>query len=315
MPELFPLRGRKVWVAGHRGMAGSAIVRRLARADCQILTASRAQLDLARQADVEAWLDQNRPDAVFLAAGTVGGIAANAERPAEFLYDNIILAANVIHAAARTGTPKLLYMGSSCVYPKFAPQPIVEASLLTGALEPTNEAYALAKIAGIKLCDAYRQQHGCDFVSAMPCNLMGPGDSFDPDSSHVVAALIRKIAQARRDGRDSVELWGTGAPRREFMFVDDMADALVFLMENYSAPGPVNVGTGQDITIHELAEKLAALAGWQGRFTFNTAMPDGTPRKVMNVSRLAALGWTAPTPLDDGLAAAWHWYVQNVKSR
>lgn len=307
----FDLAGRKIWVAGHRGMAGSAIVRRLASEGCEILTAGREALDLSRQQAVEAWLAHHKPDAIFLAAGTVGGIVANASRPAEFLYDNLAIEANVIHAAWQTGVRKLLFLGSSCIYPRLAPQPITEQALLTGPLEPTNEWYAVAKIAGIKLCQAYRRQYGCDFITAIPTNLVGPGDRYDLAQGHVVAALIMKIAAARREGRDTVELWGTGTPRREFLFVDDLADALVFLMKHYSQEEPVNVGTGTDITIRELAERIARVAGWKGRFVFDPGKPDGMPRKVMDVGRLAAMGWRAKTPVDEALAQAWRWYLEN----
>ncbi|HVZ28249.1 MAG TPA: GDP-L-fucose synthase [Rhizomicrobium sp.] len=315
MPELFPLAGKKVWVAGHRGMAGSAIVRRLAKENCNILTAGREILDLSRQAEVEQWLMTNRPDAIFLAAATVGGIMANATRPAEFIHDNLVIETNVIHAAWKAGVKKLLFLGSSCIYPKLAAQPMKEDALLTGPLEPTNEWYAVAKIAGIKLCQAYRRQYGCDFISAMPTNLFGSGDNYDLAQGHVVAALIMKIADAKREGKGTVELWGTGTPKREFLFVDDMADGLVFLMKNYSGEPHVNVGTGTDMTIRELAERIAEVAGWHGRFTFDTAKPDGTPRKVMDVSRLAAMGWTAKTPFNAAMAATYQAYLDAAAPR
>lgn len=311
MRDAFSLAGKKVWVAGHRGMAGSAIVRRLKSENCEILTASRDTLDLSRQADVEAWLDETRPDAVFLAAATVGGIMANATRPAEFLYDNLVIETNIIHAAHKAGVGKLLFLGSSCIYPKQAAQPMTEDALLTGPLEPTNEWYAIAKIAGIKLCQAYRKQYGCDFISAMPTNLFGAGDRYDLTQGHVVAALIMKVDAAKREGRSTVELWGTGTPRREFLYVDDLADGLVFLMKNYSGDAHVNVGTGREMTIRELAERIAAVVGWNGSFTFDTSKPDGTPRKLMDVSRLTAMGWTAGTPFDQGLAEAYTWYQHN----
>lgn len=311
MAEIFPLAGKKVWVAGHRGMAGSAIVRRLQSENCEILTAPRADLDLSRQADVEQWLSANRPHAIFLAAATVGGILANATRPAEFLRDNLAIETNVIHAAWQTGVKKLLFLGSSCIYPRLAPQPMKEEALLTGPLESSNEWYAIAKIAGIKLTQAYRRQYGCDFISAMPTNLFGAGDNYDLSQGHVVAALIMKVAAAARAGKDSVELWGTGTPRREFLFADDMADGVVFLMKNYSGEAHVNVGTGTDMTILELAEAVAKVAGWQGRFTFDSTKPDGTPRKVMDVSRLAVMGWRARTPFLEGLAQAYRWYLEN----
>jgi GDP-L-fucose synthase len=308
----FDLKGKKVWVAGHRGMAGAAIVRRLAREKCEIITAGRETLDLKRQADVEAWMATARPDAIFLAAATVGGILANSTRPAEFLYDNLVIETNIIEAARRIGVKKLLFLGSSCIYPRLATQPMREEALLTGALEPTNEWYAIAKIAGIKLCAAYRRQYGCDFVSVMPTNLFGPGDRYDAEGGHVVAALIMKIHAAKAAGRDTVEIWGTGTPKREFLFSEDLADACVFVMKHYSDEPFLNVGTGRDITILELARTVADIAGWKGTFTFNTEKPDGTPRKVMDVSRLAALGWTAPTEFRTGMQAAYAWYVENV---
>lgn len=314
MTELYALAGKKIWVAGHKGMAGSAIVRRLASEDCEILTADRDALDLSRQADVERWLTANKPDAVFLAAATVGGIMANTLRPAEFLHDNLVIETNVIHGAYRAGVTKLLFLGSSCIYPKLAPQPIPETAMLTGPLEATNEWYAIAKIAGIKMCQAYRRQYGCDFISAMPTNLFGSGDRYDLEQGHVVAALIMKIAAAKHLGKDTVELWGTGTPRREFLYVDDMADALVFLMKNYSGEDHVNVGTGTDITILELAQMISRVADWSGTFSLDTSKPDGTPRKVMDVSRLSAMGWKANTPLEEGMAHAYRWYAEQLAS-
>lgn len=310
--EPFSLKGRRVWVAGHRGMAGSAIVRRLASEDCEILTVGRAEVDLRRQAETEDWLAEARPEAVFLAAATVGGILANDTRPAEFLYDNLAIEANIIHGAYKAGVRKLLFLGSSCIYPRLAPQPISEDALLTGPLEPTNEWYAVAKIAGIKLCQAYRRQYGCDFISAMPTNLYGPGDNYDLVSSHVVAALMVKIHTAKAAGTDAVEVWGTGTPRREFLYVDDLADALIFLMTRYSGEAHLNVGTGTDVTIRELAATIARVVGYSGEFRFDPSKPDGTPRKVMDVSRLAAMGWTASTGLEDGLRKAYDWYLAHA---
>ena len=312
VPTDYPIEGKRVWVAGHRGMAGSAIVRRLAAERCEILTAGRDEVDLRRQAEVEGWMEAVRPQAIFVAAGTVGGILANATRPAEFLYDNLAIEANIIHAAHRAGVEKLLFLGSSCIYPRLAPQPMTEEALLTGPLEPTNEWYAIAKIAGIKLCQAYRRQHGCDFISAMPTNLYGPGDNYDPQSSHVAAALLVKVHRAQRTGAAELEIWGTGAPRREFLHVDDLADAVVFLMKRYSDEPHINVGTGSDITIRDLADLLAAIAGWQGRFVYDRSRPDGMPRKVMDVSRLTRLGWTAKVPVEAGFREAYEWYVDNV---
>jgi GDP-L-fucose synthase len=308
----YSLAGKRVWVAGHRGMAGSAIVRRLAREDCTVLTVSRQEVDLRRQAEVEAWMDANRPHAVFVAAAKVGGILANATYPADFLYDNLAIETNIVHGAFRARVEKLLFLGSSCIYPRLAPQPMNEDQLLTGPLEPTNEWYAIAKIAGIKLCQAYRKQHGCDFISAMPTNLYGPGDNYDLQQGHVAAALQVKIHLAKRTGAPSVQLWGTGTPRREFLYVDDLADALVFVMKHYSGPEHLNVGTGEDITIRELAELVARVAGYSGGFVYDASRPDGTPRKVMDVSRLTALGWRASTALEDGFARAYRWYVENA---
>jgi GDP-L-fucose synthase len=308
----FDLAGRRVWVAGHRGMAGSAIARRLAREDCELITASRSELDLLRQADVEAWMADKRVDAIFLAAATVGGILANTVRPAEFLYENLVIETNIIHAARTTGVKKLLFLGSSCIYPRMAEQPMREEALLTGALEPTNESYAIAKIAGIKLCEAYRRQYGCDFVSVMPTNLYGPGDRYDAEGGHVVASLLMKIHAAKLANSPTVELWGTGKPKREFLFSDDLADACVFVMKNYSDALFLNVGTGHDISILELAETIAKVIGWQGSFTINTSKPDGMPRKVMDVSRLSALGWAARTDFESGMKMAYEWYVAHV---
>ncbi|HYD99257.1 MAG TPA: GDP-L-fucose synthase [Alphaproteobacteria bacterium] len=313
-PLLFPLAGRRVWVAGHRGMVGGALARRLAGMGCAVLTADRAALDLRRQADVEAWLAAARPDAVVLAAATVGGIAANDSRPADFLYDNLMIEANVVEAAHRTGVAKLLLLGSSCIYPRDAAQPIREEALLSGPLEPTNQWYAVAKIAGIKLCQAYRRQHGRDFIAAMPTNLYGPGDNFDLGSGHVLPALMRRIHEAKAAGAPAVTVWGSGTPRREFLHVDDLADACVFLMERYSDEAAINVGTGRDIAIGELAERIAAVAGWRGRFEFDRSKPDGTPVKRLDVGRLSALGWRARIPLEEGLPATYEWFARNAAS-
>lgn len=308
----FELKAKRVWVAGHRGMAGSAIIRRLAREECEVVTVGHSELDLMRQEDVYAWMKEQQLDAVFMAAATVGGILANSTRPADFLYNNLVMAANVIEGARLNGVKKLLFLGSSCIYPRLAPQPMREEMLLSGALEPTNEGYAIAKIAGIKLCQTYRRQYGCDFVSVMPTNLYGPGDRYDAQSGHVVAALIMKIHTAKMANHPTVELWGSGMPRREFLFADDLADACVFVMKNYSGELFLNVGTGRDMTILELAECIARIVGWQGTFTFDPSKPDGMPRKVMDVSRLTQLGWTAPTNFETGMAQAYRWYVANV---
>ena len=311
----FSLKGKKVWVAGHRGMAGSAIARRLAAEDCEIVTARRDELDLRRQDRVEKWLGERRPQAVFLAAATVGGILANDTRPAEFIYDNLAIETNVIHAARTSGVEKLLFLSSSCVYPRLAPQPMTEDALLTGPLEPTNQWYAAAKIAGMMLCRAYRRQYGCDFITAMPTNLYGAGDNYDPDSSHVAAALQVKVHRAKSEGARAIQVWGTGKPTREFLYVDDLADALVFLMKSYSGEQHLNVGTGIETTIADLAQLIARAADWEGRFEYDRAKPDGMPRKVMDVSRLRTLGWTARTPLDEGFRRAYDWYVRNAAAR
>jgi GDP-L-fucose synthase len=308
----FALAGKRVWVAGHRGMVGSAIVRRLAKVDCEVLTAARAEVDLTRQAETEAWVAAKKPHAIFLAAAKVGGIHANNSRPAEFIYENLAIQTNVIHAAHKTGVEKLLFLGSSCIYPKLAAQPIAEAELLKGPLEPTNEWYAIAKIAGLKMCAAYRRQYGSRFISAMPTNLYGAGDNYDLEQSHVVGALLVKTHRAKLARQPTIEIWGTGTPRREFLFVDDLADAAVFLMESYEQEQTVNVGVGSDVTILELAQTIARVVGWQGRYVLNSAKPDGTPRKLLDVSRLAGLGWRAKTPLEDGLRHAYAWYVANA---
>lgn len=305
---LFPLSGRRVFVAGHRGMVGSALMRRLGQEGCEILSAGRDALDLRDQSAVGRWFEANRPEAVFVAAARVGGIHENSTYPAEFLYDNLAIATNVIEASRRTGVAKLMYLGSSCIYPRLAPQPIPEAALLTGPLEPTNEAYAIAKIAGLKLCQAYRRQYGSDFVSVMPTNLYGPNDNFDLLSSHVLPALMAKIDAAVQEGRETVEIWGSGSPRREFLHVDDLADAAVFLLQHWSDPEPVNIGTGSDVTIMELARLIGLVAGFKGRFVFDTSKPDGTPRKLLDVSRLLGLGWRPRIGLEVGIRDTYDWY-------
>ncbi len=311
----FSLEGKRVWVAGHRGMAGSAIVRRLAAERCELVSASREELDLRNQSAVEAWMQTVRPQVVFVAAATVGGIVANDSRPAEFIYDNLSIETNIVHGAWQTGVEKLLFLGSSCVYPKLAPQPLTEDALLTGPLEPTNQWYAIAKIAGIKLCQAYRRQYGCDFISAMPTNLYGPGDNYDLQRGHVVAALQMKIHRAKQSGAPTVEIWGSGTPRREFLYVDDLADALVFMMKHYSQESHLNVGTGMDVTIRELAEVIAKVAGYEGAFVYDRSKPDGTPRKVMDVGRLTALGWKAATSLEHGLRHTYEAYANGLRSQ
>jgi GDP-L-fucose synthase len=303
------IKTARVFVAGHRGLAGSAIVRKLA-ADgyTDLLLASRQALDLRRQAAVEDFFARERPEYVFLAAAKVGGILANNSYPAEFLHDNLEIQTNVIHSAWKHGVRKLVFLGSSCIYPKFAPQPIREESLLTGELEPTNEAYAIAKIAGIKMCQGYRKQYGFRAVSLMPTNLYGPGDNFDLQGSHVLPALLRKFHEAAAAGAPEVSVWGTGTPRREFLHVDDLAEAAVFLMLHYESPEILNVGTGEDLTIRELAEIIARVTGFQGRLVFDDSKPDGTPRKVLDVSRIHALGWKARIPLEQGIASTYKWY-------
>jgi GDP-L-fucose synthase len=309
---MYSLEGKRVFVAGHRGMVGSALMRRLAQEECRLLTATREALDLRDQAAVDRWFDEHRPQAVFLAAARVGGIHANATHPGEFLYDNLAIAANVIEAARRCQVEKLLFLGSSCIYPRLAPQPMPESCLLTGALEPSNEAYAIAKIAGLKLCQAYRRQYGCDFVSVMPTNLYGPDDNFDLLSSHVLAALIAKTDAAIRQAGETVEIWGTGQPRREFLHVDDLADAVVFLMQNWSEDEPINIGSGEDVTIAELAGLIARVLGFTGRFVFDPSKPDGAPRKLLDVSKLTALGWRPRIGLAEGIRQTYDWYRTRV---
>ncbi|MFK4654886.1 GDP-L-fucose synthase [Bradyrhizobium japonicum] len=308
----FELRGKSVYVAGHRGMVGAALVRRLAREDVGLVTVDRREVDLCNQAAVFDWFAKARPQVIFLAAAKVGGIVANNTLRAEFIYDNIAIAANVIQAAHQNGAEKLMFLGSSCIYPKLAPQPLREDSVLSGPLEPTNEPYAIAKIAGIKMAEAYRSQYGSDFISVMPTNLYGPGDNYHPELSHVVAALIRRFHEAKVSGAKSVIVWGTGTPRREFLYVDDMADACVHLMKTYSSAELVNIGTGEDITIAEFARVVAAIVGYGGEISFDTSRPDGTPRKLLDVSRLAKLGWRATTSLEDGVRRAYAAYLSHT---
>jgi len=304
-PLLFDLRGKRVYVAGHNGMAGSAIVRRLAGESCEILTASRQSLDLTQQSDTERWLEQMRPDAVILAAGHVGGIFANDTFPADFITDNLAIGLNVIRGAYKTGVKKLLALGSSCIYPKLAAQPMSEDALLTGPLEPTNEWYAVAKIAAIKLCEAYRKQYGADFISAMPTNLYGRNDNYHPQNSHVPAALIRRFHEGKLAKAPTVTVWGTGKPRREFLCSDDLADACVFLIKHYSDLPFLNVGTGEDVTIADFASEVAGVVGYKGKITYDLSRPDGPPQKRLDISRIKNLGWSAKIRLRDGLAAAY----------
>jgi len=307
---VFDMTGKRVFVAGHRGMVGSALVRRLAAVDCEVITAGRERLDLLDQSESLRVIAALRPDVVIVAAAKVGGIHANATYPAEFIYQNLVIATNTIHSAYKARVKKLLFLGSSCIYPKWAHQPIAEAELLGGPLEPTNEWYAVAKIAGIKLCQAYRRQYGADFISVMPTNLYGPGDNYHPENSHVAAALIRRFHEARQSGLASVSVWGTGVPRREFLFVDDLADACVFVLQNYSGEEHLNVGTGKDVTIAEFARPVSDVVGYRGDITFDTSRPDGTSRKLLDLSKLAALGWSARTSLSDGLARAYQAFCE-----
>ncbi|WP_290481476.1 GDP-L-fucose synthase [Hyphomonas sp. UBA5107] len=308
---VFELKGKRVFVAGHRGMVGSAVVRRLAREECAVLTAARQELDLKDQSAVRKWMADEKPHVVVLAAAKVGGILANDTYPADFLYDNLMIESNVIEAAFRQNVEKLLFLGSSCIYPKLAPQPIPEDALLTGPLEPTNEWYAIAKIAGIKLCQAYRRQHGVDYISAMPTNLYGPGDNYNLKSSHVIPALIRKAHEAKLGGADFMEIWGSGAPMREFLHADDCADALIHLLKVYSGDDHVNVGSGEDMTIETLAHLIMDVVGFEGELVKDLSKPDGTPRKLMQADRLRELGWAPKIGLRKGLEDAYRWFVDH----
>lgn len=308
---LYTLSGKRVFVAGHRGMAGSAILRRLEAEDCEVLTADRFKLDLADQTATRSWFKQNRPQAVFVAAAKVGGILANDSQPAEFLYENLIIEANVIEAAHRHDVEKLVFLGSSCIYPKLAAQPISEQALLTGALEPTNEWYAIAKIAGIKLGQAYRRQYNRDFISAMPTNLYGPNDNFSLTSSHVLPAMIRKAHEAKLAGAGSIVIWGTGKVRREFLHVDDLADACIFLAKHYSEAEHINVGSGEDLSILELAQTVCDVVGFSGEISHDLSKPDGTPRKLLDTRRLNAMGWRPKIDLRQGISKTYQWYINS----
>lgn len=308
------LDGQKIWVAGETGLVGRALLRRLALENITLLSAPHKVVNLTSQHETLAWMTANRPDIVVMAAARVGGIGANAAYPAEFIADNLAMAQNIIDGAYRAGVKKLLFLGSSCIYPKHAPQPIREEALLTGPLEETNESYAIAKIAGLKMCQAYRRQYGCDFIAAMPTNLYGPDDRFDAETSHVIPALIAKIHAAKMENRATVELWGTGAPLREFLYADDLADALVHLLKQYSGEMPINVGSGDEISIAALAARLKSIAGYKGEITFNPSKPDGTPRKLLDCTRLKALGWAAKTPLEDGLVRTYAAYGTRDKA-
>jgi GDP-L-fucose synthase len=309
----FELKGKTVFVAGHGGMVGGALLRRLASEDVKPVTVGRSEVDLRDQAAVNRWFAARRPQAVFLAAAKVGGIVANNTLRAEFLYDNLAIATNVIHAAHVSGTEKLMFLGSSCIYPKLAAQPLREDAMLTGPLESTNEPYAIAKIAGLKMVEAYRSQYGSDFINVMPTNLYGPGDNYHPEYSHVVAALLRRFHEAKIAGLSNVVVWGTGTPRREFLYVDDMADACIHLMKNYSNQELVNIGTGEDVTIAEFARMVAAAVGYTGDISFDISKPDGTPRKLLDVGRLAALGWRARTSLSEGIKLAYRAFLSESR--
>lgn len=306
---MYELTGKRVWVAGHNGMVGSALVRRLASESCEIVTASKADVDLRRQSEVERFVAEAKPDAVVIAAAKVGGILANDTYPADFLYENLLIETNVIGAADATGVERLLFLGSSCIYPRLAPQPIAEDALLTGPLEETNEWYAIAKIAGIKLAQAFRKQRGRDYISAMPTNLYGPGDNFDLMSSHLLPALIRKAHEAKLNGAPEIILWGTGTPRREFLHVDDCADALVFLLKHYSAAEHINVGSGVDLSILELAQLVCRVVGFEGNIVHDLSKPDGTPRKLLNGEKLRAMGWAPRIALETGIAETYRWFL------
>ena len=305
MTYAFSLKDKKVWVAGHTGMVGSAIVRRLENENCQILKATREKLDLTKQSDVDEWIHTNKPDVIFLAAAKVGGIKANQEYPAEFLHDNLAIQTNIIHAAYQNNVKKLLFLGSSCIYPKNAPQPLKEEYLLSGAIETTNEAYAVAKLAGIKLCESYRQQYGCNYISCLPTNLYGPNDNYDLESAHVPAALIRRIYEANLNGDKIIKIWGTGKPLREFLYVGDLADACVFLMKNYNKKEPANIGSGEEISIQSLANLIANIIGFEGDIKNDIDMPDGTPRKRLDLSKMDELGWKSKYTLEDSLKIAY----------
>ena len=309
----FDLRGKRIFVAGHRGMVGGAILRRLAQEDCEVITATRTEMDLIEQVSVRDWMQKMRPDAIIMAAAKVGGIKANSDYPVDFLYQNLMIEANIAQAAHEADVERFLFLGSSCIYPKMAPQPIPECSLLTGPLEPTNEWYAIAKIAGIKLMQAYRQQYGRDWISAMPTNLYGPGDNYDLNSSHVLPALLRKFHEAKISGAPQVELWGSGTPLREFMHCDDLADALIFLLTKYSEAEHMNVGSGVEVAIRELAETIARVVGYDAELTFDSTKPDGTPRKLMDSSRLHQMGWTRARPLEDGIRQTYRYWLESSK--
>jgi GDP-L-fucose synthase len=311
--KLYEIAGKRVYVAGHRGLVGGALLRRLQSEACEVATVGRDKVDLRRQDETEAWFAKAQPQLVFLAAAKVGGILANRDYPGEFVYDNLMIEANVMEAARRSGVEKLVFLGSSCIYPKYAPQPISEEALLAGPLEPTNDSYAVAKIAGIKMAQAYRKQYGCDFISLQPTNVYGPGDNFNLESGHVIAALLRRFHEAKTAGLEEVVVWGTGTPRREFLHVDDLADACVFLANHYSDGDIINVGTGADISIGDLARRIAETVGYRGKMVFDRSKPDGTPRKLLDVSKLSTMGWQARTSLEDGLPEYYAAFLENMR--
>ena len=308
----FQMENTKVWIAGHRGLVGGAIAKRLSRENCSIVTIDRNKLDLRDQIGVKKWLEKEKPSVIIVAAAKVGGILANSTQPADFLYDNLVIETNIIKAAHEIEVKKLLFLGSSCIYPKDAKQPMVEEELLTGPLEKTNESYAIAKIAGLKLCEAYRTQYGCDFISAQPTNLYGEGDKFDPEMGHVIPALMVKAHKGKLNNYPKLNVWGSGTPKREFLYIHDLADALVYLLKNYSGKSHINIGTGEEFSIKQLAEKICDVVGFQGELVFDTTKPDGSPRKLVNNSRLAELGWKSKTSLDEGLTKTYKWYLDNM---
>ena len=311
LSEPFDLKGKTIWVAGATGMVGSATTRRLGFEDCKVLAPDRNELDLHNQKAVNEWTSTNRPDVVIVAAATVGGILANSNRPAEFIYNNLVIESNIIHAAYLNNVKKLLFLGSACIYPREAAQPMTEETLLTGALEPTNESYAIAKIAGIKMCEAYRKQYGCDFISAQPNNLYGPGDNFNLKNGHVIPALLHRTHLAKVKRESSLTIWGTGTVKREFLHVDDCADAFIHLIKFYSGISHINIGTGEEITIKELAHKISNIVGFTGKLKFDHEMPDGSPRKLLDNTKMSALSWNATTSLEDGLTSSYQWFLQN----
>ena len=308
---MYDITKKRIWVAGHNGMVGRAVVNTLSSKNCTVLTADRKELDLTRQTNVEAWIKDNKPDVIIVCAAKVGGIYANQIEPVPFIYENLIIQANIINSAFTENVSKLVLLGSSCIYPKFSKQPIKEEELLTSELESTNEFYSVAKIAGIKLCQSYRKQHGCDFISVMPCSLYGPNDNFDLTTSHVIPALIRKSHEAKVYNHEHLEVWGTGNVKREFLHVDDAADGIVYLLENYSGYSHINLGSGDDLTIHDLSHKIKNIVGFQMNITFNSNYPDGTPRKVLDISKIKSLGWKPKISLEKGLKTTYEWYLQN----